>query len=59
MSLGRAHDRSGVALPERKVRTPQGTVVRNTNCGQPLESATENTPPMDRLAITGKVEMAR
>ena len=34
--------------PERKVRTPQGTVVRNANRGQPLESATEKIPPMER-----------
>ena len=34
-------------MPERKVRTPQGTVVRNANFGQPEESATENTPPME------------
>ncbi|KJS02495.1 MAG: hypothetical protein VR65_05415 [Desulfobulbaceae bacterium BRH_c16a] len=32
-------------LPERKVRTLQGRVVRNTNAGRPGESATENKPP--------------
>ena len=40
------HDRSG-SWPERKVRTPQGAVVRNANRGQPRESATEKTPPME------------
>ncbi len=48
-----------VFLPGRKVRTPQGTTVRNANCGQPQASATENTPPMGCLAFTGKVEMVR
>lgn len=44
--------------PGRKVRTPQGTVVRNANAGQPGESATEKTPPMGPWP-TGKGEMAR
>ncbi len=33
------------AWPGRKVRTPQGMMVRNTNVGRPAESATENRPP--------------
>ncbi len=42
--LERVHDRSGF-LPERKVRTLQGRMVRNANAGRPGESATENRPP--------------
>jgi len=34
-----------VVWPERKVRTPQGGMVRNTNSGRSEESATENKPP--------------
>ena len=38
-------------LPGRKVRTPQGATVPNGNSGQPGDSATENTPPMERTAV--------
>ena len=48
-----------VYQPKRKVRTPQGTVVRNANSGKPGESATEKKPPMICHADTGKVEKAR
>ena len=34
---------------ERKVRTPQGRMVRNANAGRPAESATEKIPPDLRI----------
>ena len=40
-----------VFRPGRKVRTPQGAVVPNGNAGKPGESATENTPPMERATV--------
>lgn len=47
---------------ERKVRTPEGRMVANSDSGRPEESATENTPlyTIGVSAVVGsKGEMVR